>query len=155
MNTHEQLIIRAGRDHDFPQIWPLFYEMGKIDTQEAVRDRFVKTIHSSSSFLPLALVDNAIVGYAWVQNYGPHLRTGRSIARLHDLYVAPTWRHSRIGTHLFYAVRDWCEQQNIAWLQWQASQAAVAFYTALGLTGDPCPDPTHPFYEIAFAPAQD
>ncbi len=153
MDADKHIVIRVAHDHDFPHLWPLLEAMGKTDAHTAVQDRFITTIHSSAFFLPLALVNDVIVGYAWTQDYGPHLRTGRRIARLHDLYVAPAWRHYGIGTRLFQAIRDWCDQHAIAWLQWQASQVAVPFYTRLGLRGDPCPDPTHPFYEIAFAAA--
>lgn len=76
------------------------------------------------------------------------MRTGRSIVRLHDLFVSPTHRRSGIGTQLFGFVARWAKERGATWLQWQASAAALPFYERLGFVGDPCPDPKHPFFEI-------
>lgn len=95
------------------------------------------------------------VGYGWAQNYGPHLRTGESIVRIHDLYVEPEERRRGIGRAIFMHLRAWAAEQGARYLQWQASQDALAFYDALGLTGDPCPDPDHPFFEVVLATGVD
>jgi GNAT superfamily N-acetyltransferase len=95
----------------------------------------------------------SVLGYAWAQDYGSHLRSGKSVARLNDQFVAPTYRRSGTGTRLFVSVVRWVEERGVTWLQWQASSAALPFYERLGLAGDPCPDQGHPFFELDFAQA--
>jgi GNAT superfamily N-acetyltransferase len=145
--------IRSACSADISHLWPLLRDMGHTDAETRVAQRFSALLDVPDHFLPLALVQHDIVGYAWAQDYGPHLRSGKRTARLHDLYVAPAWRQHGAGRQLFNTVRSWCEGRAVAWLQWQASEQAVTFYARLGLAGDPCPDPTHPFYEIIFAAA--
>lgn len=119
------------------------------DSESLVKKRFAQMLPSKAHCIQVAVLDSQLVGYAWAQNYGPHLRTGKSTARLHDLFVDEKYRRRGVGRQLFLAVRDWAKQEKITWLQWQASSTAVTFYEKLGLVGDPCPDPTHPFFEIA------
>jgi hypothetical protein len=35
-------------------------------------------------------------------------------------------------------------------MEWQASSDALGFYERLGLRGEACSDPDHPFFEIDF-----
>lgn len=145
------MLIRTAHQHDFIALWPLFQGMGHIDEQSLVAQRLVRFTQSPDHFLPVACLDEDIVGYAWAQDYGFHLRAGKSVVRLYDLYVAPERRGKGVGRQLFVAVRVWASQQRMAtWLQWQASQSAVLFYEQLGFKGESCPDPEHPFFEIAF-----
>ena len=60
-------------------------------------------------------------------------------------------RKQGIGTLLFNSVVNWARKERVNWLQWQASESAVKFYEKLGYSGDPCPDPEHPFFEIEFS----
>ena len=99
----------------------------------------------------LATVDDAIVGYAWVQDYGPHIRGGQRLARFHDLRVAEAFRLRGIGRRLFATARDWAHAHGVLWLQWQSSPHAVGFYERLGLRGEPCPQPDYPEFEIEFS----
>jgi GNAT superfamily N-acetyltransferase len=78
------------------------------------------------------------------------LRTGARTARLHDLFVTPDHRRRGIGSALFLAVKTWAERRGVRYLEWQASRAALPFYERLGYTGDPCPQPDYPFFEIEF-----
>ena len=52
---------------------------------------------------------------------------------------------------MFNGVLNWARKERVNWLQWQASESAVKFYEKLGYSGDPCPDPEHPFFEIEFS----
>ena len=130
-------------------MWSLLTQRGS-DSESLAQMRFAQMLSSSAHCIQVAVLDGQLVGYAWAQNYGSHLRTGKSTARLHDLFVDGQYRRRGVGRQLFLAVRDWAQQQKITWLQWQASRMAVPFYQKLGLVGDPCPDPTHPFFEIEF-----
>jgi len=105
-------------------------------------------LKSNNHFLPVATVDKGIVGYAWAQNFGPHIRTGGSIVRLPDLFVAPDSRRKGAGTKLFETVVTWAKDVKAAWLQWHASRGAIPFYTHLGIVPHPAEDPDHPFFEI-------
>ena len=49
------------------------------------------------------------------------------------------------------AIKTWAERKGVRYLEWQASLSAVPFYERLGYTGDPCPQPDYPFFEIEFA----
>src|SRR5207248_11475500 len=91
-----------------------------------------------------------LVGYGWAQDYGPHLRSGASTARLHDLFAVPDCRRRGIGAALFTAIKTWAMGKGVRYLQWQASLSAVPFYERLGYAGDPCPQPDYPFFEIEF-----
>jgi GNAT superfamily N-acetyltransferase len=144
------IAVRPAEPRDFHALWSLLQEMGSTDEQRCVLRRLEQFSRSESHLLAVALVDGKAVGYAWVQDYGPHLRDGKSTARPHDLFVQSTARRLGAGTELLNAVIAWARERGVTWLQWQASQAGTAFYERFGLTGDPCPDPTHPFFEIQF-----
>ncbi len=77
---------------DFQELWPLLQAMGHTDTAEATAQRTRLIVQQSHHRLLVARVENALVGYAWAQDYGPHLRSGTSIVRLHDLYVLLAYR---------------------------------------------------------------
>jgi GNAT superfamily N-acetyltransferase len=144
------VLIRPLASVDIPALWPLLQAMVKTDSEAGVAKRLEALISLDSHYLPIATIADSPVGYAWAQDYGLHLRSGLSTVRLHDLYVAPPHRRLGAGARLFEAVWQWTEQRGAKWLQWQASQDALPFYTSLGLPGDPCPDPGHPFFEIEF-----
>ncbi|MGI8587023.1 MAG: GNAT family N-acetyltransferase [Chloroflexia bacterium] len=133
-----------------PALWPLLRAMGKTDAEAAVLARAARLLGDPAHFLPVALSGGLAVGYAWAQDYGPHLRSGDRAARLHDLFVEEDQRRTGAGTLLMLAVTDWVRLRGTRWLQWQASAHAVPFYERIGLFGDPCPDPGHPFFEMEF-----
>lgn len=99
-----------------------------------------------------AEVEGNLVGYAAVQDYGPHWRTGdhHRIARFHDLQVAPGQRRQGAGRALVEAVVAWAERR-VRHLEWQAHhERAAGFYERLGYRGQPCPQPDYPTFEITF-----
>ncbi len=142
--------VRPAQETDLPALWPLLCEMGKTDSEAAVLARTARLLGDSSHCLPVALAGGLVVGYAWAQDYGPHLRSGDRVARLNDLFVAEDHRRRGAGALLLSAVTDWARARGVRWLQWQASADALPFYERLGLFGDPCPDPGHPFFEMEF-----
>lgn len=144
--------IRRATSEDWDAVWPLLQDMGKVvGPADAARQRFEHIVRSHNHCFQVAVCDNAVVGYGWAQNYGAHLRTGDRTARLHDLFVRPERRGHGIGAAIFHAVREWARQEGVRYLEWQASLSAVPFYERLGYTGDPCPQPDYPFFEIDFA----
>ncbi len=130
----EEILIRQVEESDIAALWEIV--QGMADSQDA----FGRSV-----------AQKRLAGYAWVHDYGPHIRAGVSTARLNDLIVGPAWRKRGVGRHLFESVRRWSESRGVRWLQWQSSLGALEFYARLGLTGNPCPDPEHPFFEIDFA----
>ena len=144
------ITIRPVQPTDTPLLLPLLVAMGFVDNPNAAEARIIRSTEDKNHFLPVALFNNQIIGYAWVQDYGAHLRSGEHTARLHDLFVLPQYRKRGIARSLMEAIVDWAQNQPIKWLQWQASASAVPFYERLGYTGERCPDPEHPFFEIEF-----
>ena len=142
---------RPARDEDFPMLWPMLAAMGQTEQDErVVRERAARLIADSAHAVLVAEADGALLGYAWAHDYGPHLRSGKRAVRMNDLYVADSARRGGAGRRLFEAVGRWADDRGATWLQWQASEPALPFYERLGLTGVPCPDPEHPFFEIQF-----
>jgi GNAT superfamily N-acetyltransferase len=142
--------IRPAREGDAGALWPLLEAMGLTDSAAAAQGRLRALAGGADHYLPVAWAGTTPVGYAWAQDYGPHLRTGQRAARLHDLFVTPAWRRRGAGAALLVATVAWAGGAGIRWLEWQASAGAIPFYERLGYSGDPCPDPTHPFFEIEF-----
>jgi GNAT superfamily N-acetyltransferase len=142
------ILVRTGQAEDWSSLWPLLQGMGKTESEAEVARRVAAARRQVEHFLPVATSQGAVVGYAWAQHHSPHLRSGTSVVRLHDLFVAPPWRRHGAGSALFDAVARWAARRGATWLQWQASADALSFYARRGLQGDPCPDPEHPFFEI-------
>lgn len=145
-----ELVIRHAEPNDISGMWPII-EHHSDNNKDLFIDRVMQKRLLVDHYIPVALADNKVLGYAWVHDYVPHIRAGFRTARLNDLFVKEGHRREEIGRQLFLAVRGWCESRNIKWLQWQSSQEAIPFYESLGLKGDPCPDPGHPFFEIEFS----
>jgi GNAT superfamily N-acetyltransferase len=145
----DNLVIREVQEQDIPLLWNFL--KARSDAEEALfSERMIQMLRTNDHHIAIALLDSEVVGYAWVQDYGPHLRTGYRTARFHDLIVAENWRRNGIGRRLFESVKAWSRHRGVRWLQWQASPQAVGFYERLGLKGDPCPQPDYPFFEIEF-----
>lgn len=143
--------VRDATTEDFDRALPLLEAMGNVAADTAlVRRRFATLSDDPAHAVFLAEHDGALVGYAWAHDYGPHLRSGKRTARWNDLYVGGEFRRLGAGRSLYEAVRAWAAGRGVTWLQWQASEQALPFYERLGLIGDPCPDPEHPFFEIEF-----
>ncbi len=140
-------VIRRALASDWPALWPLLLDMGQVEPASA-RERAVRVMERDDHYLPIATTDTGLAGYAWAQDYVEHMRSGHRVVRLHDLFVTPRWRRKGVGATLLYAIRGWATDKGATWLQWQATHEAVPFYERLGLVGDPCPDPEHPFFEI-------
>lgn len=138
--------IRACRPGDVDEIVRLAILMGLAGPAAEVGDRARRICAAEYHFVGVAEAHGRVIGYAWAQDYGPHLRSGEAIVRIHDLFVDPDERRRGAGAALFSHVRDWASERGATYLQWQASHDAIPFYRALGHIGDPCPDPDHPFF---------
>jgi len=141
-------MIRPCDQEDVNQVVRLAVLMGRAGPDEEVAERIHRIGTLPDHLLCVAGRCGGLIGYAWAQDYGPHLRTGEAIVRIHDLFVEPGMRRRGVGKELFTYARRWAAGRGATYLQWQASRDALPFYAALGLAGDPCPDPEHPFFEI-------
>jgi GNAT superfamily N-acetyltransferase len=143
--------VRNALPDDFQSALPLLVGMGQAEKDcERVRARFLELATRQDHGSLVAETGGSLVGYAWVHEYGPHLRSGKRTARLDDLYVAEESRNDGAGRALFEAVKSWSSNRDVTWLQWRANESSTSFYGKLGLVGNPCPDPEHPFFEIEF-----
>jgi GNAT superfamily N-acetyltransferase len=145
----EELLIRHVEPDDIVGMWPII-EHNSDKNRDLFINRVMQKRVLEDHYIPVALLNNKVLGYAWVQDYGPHIRVGYRTARMNDLFVDAEHRRKGTGRELVFAVKRWCEGRNVKWLQWQSSEKAIPFYESLGLKGDPCPDPGHPFFEIEF-----
>ena len=147
--------IRPLEPRDFAQTLPLLLEMKHVHDEGAVLEaRFVEFCSSEFHGLLGAELGGVLVGYASVQDYGPHLRAGNKyrIVRMHDLFVLESHRRQGVAKALLEAVQDWCQARPIRYLEWQAGGEALGFYERLGYKGEPCPQPDFPSFEVDFSP---
>jgi GNAT superfamily N-acetyltransferase len=112
------VVVRDAIELDWPELWPLLAAMGKVGPPDGVATRFRLALDAADQLLCVAIRDEHVVGYAWAQDRGAHLRSGRRTVRLNDLFVLPECRRSGVG------------------------------YERLGLRSHPDPDPEHPYFEI-------
>ena len=131
-------MIRPARGAD----WQVVVGMGFLDAH--VEERFRAYCERDDHHLVVA---DDLVGYAWAQDSGPHLRAGFSIVRLHDLFVVERRRREGIGRALLEDVVEWARARGARYVQWHGGSASAGFYAALGVIPVP-QDPTHPFYEL-------
>ena len=148
MEIRTRLLV-ADDWHDF---WPMLKDMGTDDDEATARPRYVELI-ADPRWGVIGAEDAAgrLVGYAALQDYGPHLRVGNMhrIARLHDLYVVPALRRRGVGRALMQGVEDWAARR-VRYVEWQAGAKAVGFYERLGYHGEPCPQPEYPTFVVDF-----
>jgi len=146
--------IRPLEPRDFAQTLPMLLEMKHVhDEGEALEDRFTEFCSSELHGLLGAELEGVLVGYASMQDYGPHLRSGsyHRTVRLHDLFVLEPYRKRGVGKALLEGVQDWCRARPIRYLEWQAGSKAIGFYERLGYKGEPCPQPDFPYFEVDFS----
>jgi GNAT superfamily N-acetyltransferase len=135
---------------DWPAFWPMLHDMGTDDAEDTARARYKVLVADPRWAVIGAELGSDLVGYAAVQDYGPHLRLGNlhRIARLHDLYVRPASRRLGVGTALMISAQEWASA-HVRYLEWQAGQTTSApFYERLGYRGDPCPQPDFPTFVV-------
>jgi len=147
-SVHAVIDVRVALPVDAPRMFPLLEAMGKVDGRRPMAARLERLLASEDHFIAIAALGDDLVGYAWAHDRGPHLRTGWRTVRLNDLYVDVAHRRRGAGRRLFVAAREWARRRGARWIEWQASGDALGFYEQLGLKGEPCPDPGHPFFEI-------
>lgn len=148
--------VRALTNGDWRSLWPFLEAMGTASTQADAKKRFSSLLLDDRWLLLGSAGTHTpdLVGYAAVQDYGPHLRSGNlhRTARLHDLFVQPEARRQGIGRALMQGVVRWATSR-VRYLEWQAHETGAApFYERLGYRGERCPQPDYPTFEVTFEP---
>ncbi len=135
---------------DWGDLWPLVQGFGTGLTQAVSRELYEELV-DDPRWAAFGYDDDGLIGYAVVQDYGPHIRAGRRHqGRLHDLYVHLTNRRTGVGRALLTAVTTWASTR-VRYLEWQAHhERSAPFYEALGHQGTPCPQPDYPTFELEF-----
>ncbi|WP_336245812.1 GNAT family N-acetyltransferase [Paenibacillus apiarius] len=146
-----EIEIRAAAESEWEEVWNLLERRGATDSKELAASRFRSIVQNEQHYLPVAAVNKKLVGYGWAQNYGPHLRSGQQLFRLHDLFVLESYRNKRIAAFLFERMKEWSRLNGASWLQWNANPESASFYLRLGYQPIPEEDEGFPFFEIEFA----
>lgn len=143
---------RTLGEGDWSAFWPLLRATGTDDEEPVAHQRYLDLLPDPKWVVFGVELDGQLVGYAAVQDYGPHLRIGdvHRIARLHDVYVHAEYRRAGAGRALMAAVTEWAAQ-HVRHLEWQAHhERAAPFYERLGFHGEPCPQPDYPTFVVDF-----
>jgi GNAT superfamily N-acetyltransferase len=136
---------------DWEQLYRLLEHMGLVRDREKSRALFENYVSRAHHCIIIAENNQDLLGYAWAQSYGAHLRTSDVTARLNDLFILPDYRKKGIAKGLLESVITWAQENNIKYLQWQANKSSAAFYERLGYVSIPDPDPEHPFLKLSFS----
>ena len=125
------MIIREIRLDEFHEASNLLREMGKV-REEGFQERFIEIVHNPDYLFIGALHKERMAGYALAQDFGYHLRLGKKICRLHDLYVLKEFRGTGVASKLMDTTVSWCKSVEAGWLQWNASKESIGFYEKVG-----------------------
>jgi GNAT superfamily N-acetyltransferase len=146
------LTVRPLTPADFEQVRPMLIDMRFVDDEAALDKRFpVFCTHPDWALLG-AFEGETLRGYAALQDYGPHLRSGNShrTAKLHDLYTAPTARRRGVGRTLMQAAEAWGKARGLRYLFWYANLREVTpAYVGMGYKAGEESEGFH-FFEIDF-----
>ncbi|WP_158593259.1 GNAT family N-acetyltransferase [Planomicrobium sp. Y74] len=123
--------IRRIQKDEFQNAAILLRGIGKVE-EEGFHQRFIDIVENTDYLFIGAIHEEQIIGYALAQDYDIHLRLGKKICRLHDLYVLPEYRRTGIARKLMDATAEWCESVGASWLQWNASKQSIEFYEKIG-----------------------
>lgn len=143
--------LRKARPEDFPQLKPMLLDMGFVENEAALEQRFPAFCSRPDHLFFVAEQGGVLLGYALVQDYGTHLRSGNShrTAKLDDLYTAPDFRRQGVARALMQAVTDWARETPVRYVFWYANQReAGQAYQAMGYRPAPSGQEGFDFYEI-------
>lgn len=141
---------------DFEQVRPMLIDMRFVDDEQALAERFPGfCLHPDWSLMG-AFEGETLLGYAALQDYGPHLRAGNThrTAKLHDLYTTPSARRRGVGRTLMQAAEAWAQARGLRYLFWYANlREATPAYIGMGYTAGEEVQEGYRFFEIDFGEA--
>ncbi|WP_425145348.1 N-acetyltransferase family protein [Deinococcus sp.] len=141
---------------DFEQVRPMLLDMGFVDDEAALAARFTEFYTRPDWGLLGAFETEMLLGYAAMQDYGPHLRSGNRhrTAKLHDLYTAPQARRCGVGRTLMQAAEAWARARGLRYLFWYANlREATPAYVGMGYTAGEEVQEGYRSFEIDFGDA--
>lgn len=144
---------------DLKQLLPMLLDMGFVDDESALRDRFPSFCASADHPMFVAVeTDRTLVGYAALHDLGQHLRSGNThrTVKLDDLYTSPARRRRGVARCLMQAVEAWARSQPVRYVFWYANQGqATAAYQAMGYRPEGSGQEGFDFYEIDLGDPRD
>ncbi|GGR25253.1 GNAT family N-acetyltransferase [Deinococcus ruber] len=150
------LSVRPLLPDDFEQARPMLLDMGFVENEAALEARFAEFCTRPDWGLLGAFEAERLLGYAVLQDYGTHLRSGSShrTAKLHDLYTAPQARRRGVGRELMQEAEAWARARNLRYLFWYANlREATPAYVGMGYTAGEEIQEGYRFFEIDFGEA--
>ena len=134
----------------------MLIDMGFVEDETALAARFPACCQHPDWAMLGAFEGATLLGYAAVQDYGPHIRSGDShrTAKLHDLYTAPDAQRRGVGRELMQAVEAWGKARGLRYVFWYANlREATPAYTGMGYTAGEEVQEGYRFFEIDFGEA--
>ncbi|ULH16678.1 GNAT family N-acetyltransferase [Deinococcus sp. KNUC1210] len=150
------LTLRPLIPSDFGQARPMLLDMGFVESETALETRFPEFCTRPDWALLGAFEAEQLLGYAALQEYGTHLRSGNShrTAKLHDLYTAPQARRRGVGRALMRSAEAWARARGLRYLFWYANlREATPAYMGMGYTAGEEVQEGYRFFEIDFGEA--
>lgn len=123
--------IRRIQKGDFQNAAVLLRGMGKVE-EDGFHHRFIDVVQNPDYLFIGAIHEKRMIGYVLAQDYGVHLRLGKKVCRLHDLYVLSDYRRTGVARMLMDETAEWCKSAGATWLQWNASKQSIEFYEKVG-----------------------
>ena len=148
--------VRPLTPNDFEQIRPMLIDMGFVEDETALAERFPAFCQHPKWAMLGAFEGETLLGYAAAQDYGPDLRSGDShrTAKLHDLYTAPAARRTGVGRELMRAVEGWGRARGLRYVFWYANlREATPAYVGMGYPAGEEVQEGYRFFEIDFGEA--
>lgn len=148
--------IRPLMPGDFEQVRPMLLNMGFVEDEAALAERFPALCARPDWAMLGAFEQQTLLGYAAAQDYGSDLRSGDShrTAKLHDLYTAPAARRRDVGRELMQAVEAWSKARGLRYIFWYANlREATPAYVGMGYTAGEEVQEGYRFFEIDFGEA--
>lgn len=146
------MLTRTIGPDDLEQLLPMLMDMGFIDDEMALRERFPRFCASADHPVFVAVdVDGRLQGYAALHDLGEHLRSGDShrTVKMDDLYTLPAHRRRGVARALMEAVESWARSQPVRYIFWYANQGPAGdAYRAMGYLPEVSGQEGFDFYEI-------
>ncbi|WP_407570164.1 GNAT family N-acetyltransferase [Deinococcus altitudinis] len=141
---------------DYRQARPMLIDMGFVDDEAALAERYPAFCARPDYALLGAFEGETLLGYAGLHDYGPHLRAGNThrTAKLDDLYTLPTVRRRGVGRALMQAAEAWGKARGLRYLFWYANlREATPAYVGMGYVAGEEVQEGYRFFEIDFGEA--